>query len=190
MKHLIVFSHPNPASFCKAILDTRVSTLLNAGHEVKVTNIYEIDFNAILSSSDFVKMLQGDFADDVKEHQKDIIWADCITFIFPMWWGNAPAILRGYIDRVIAYGFAYKKDENGNIIGLLPGKKVELLVTTGSPLHVLEAEGVLESLRQNFKTNIIEFCGMEMTRLHFFGAVPAISNDERINMLKEVSEWN
>lgn len=98
------------------------SELEGKGHEVRVRDTYELNFNPVLGASDFISFSQGNTPEDIKEEQEHISWADSITFIYPVWWAGLPAILKGYVDRVFSHGFAYAYGENG-IEKLLSGKK-------------------------------------------------------------------
>lgn len=122
MKHVIVYAHPNTESFNHAILETVKKELEEKGHEVRVRDLYELNFNPVLGASDFISFSQGNTPADIKEEQEHISWADSITFIYPVWWAGLPAILKGYVDRVFSHGFAYAYGENG-IEKLLSGKK-------------------------------------------------------------------
>ena len=93
-------------------------------------------------------------------NRKEIKWADLITFIYPIWWASMPAILKGYIDRVFANGFAYKY-ENNIPIGLLEGKKALIFNTTGSPSDAYSESGMQDAIKQMANDGILKFCGIE-----------------------------
>ncbi|MGL4229256.1 MAG: NAD(P)H-dependent oxidoreductase, partial [Tannerellaceae bacterium] len=145
MKHLIVYAHPNPKSFCRAIVDKILDILEMNGDEVAVSNLYEIDFNPVLGHRDFEAIAQGTTLQDVEDEQRLVEWADQITFIYPIWWAGMPAILKGYIDRVFTYDFAYRMTEHG-AEGLLTGKNVIIINTMGTPNEVYEKSGMIQAL--------------------------------------------
>jgi NAD(P)H dehydrogenase (quinone) len=107
MNHLIVYAHPHPESLNHAILNTTISTLKNNGHDVFVRDLYELNFQPVLQPEDTAAMKEGHTPKDIKTEQEFINDADVITFIYPIWWTGLPAILKGYVDRVFAYGYAY-----------------------------------------------------------------------------------
>ncbi|MEJ1715164.1 NAD(P)H-dependent oxidoreductase, partial [Escherichia coli] len=78
--------------------------LQKKGHEVEVRDLYEMQFQPTLGRSEMI----GGIGEDVVVEQEYLKWADVITFIYPIWWTGLPAIMKGYIDRVFSYGFAYK----------------------------------------------------------------------------------
>ncbi|MFH1018492.1 MAG: NAD(P)H-dependent oxidoreductase, partial [Pseudomonadota bacterium] len=108
MNHLIIYSHPNPKSFNHAILEEFSGALRDAGHEVRVRDLYAIGFKPVLQGSDLEQAGKRPPAEDICAEQAHISWADVITFIFPLWWAGMPAIAKGYLDRVFSEGFAYR----------------------------------------------------------------------------------
>ncbi|MCR3758859.1 NAD(P)H-dependent oxidoreductase [Clostridium felsineum] len=186
MNNLIIFAHPNPNSFCKGIVDRVVKTSEENSANVKVRDLYKLGFDSILKPSDFEDLQKGKVSEDIREEQENIKWADVITFVYPVWWAAFPAILKGYIDRVFSYGFAYKH-EDGQANGLLKGKKVILICTTGSPSEAYAESGMHNSMKQVADAGIFKFCGIEDVRHTFFGAVPYVSDEMRENYLMAAS---
>lgn len=106
MKHLVVYAHPVAGSVNHQLLNSVLESL--KGHEVEVRDLNQLAFNPVLSSEDLAGQRRGEVATDVKTEQDFIREADVITFIYPIWWAGLPAILKGYVDRVFSYGFAYR----------------------------------------------------------------------------------
>jgi NAD(P)H dehydrogenase (quinone) len=111
MKHLIVYAHPNKDSLNSRIKNCVSRILQEKNHEVLCRDLYEIDFDPVLTLADMNGQRKGQVSDDVRQEQEYITWADCITFIYPIWWTGLPAMMKGYIDRVMSYGFAYRYDQ-------------------------------------------------------------------------------
>lgn len=185
MKHLIVYSHPNPKSFNHAIKETFAEALKKKKHDVHIRDLYTLNFDPVLKASDFELLQKGRVTADVGAEQNEIKWADTITFIFPIWWTGLPARLKGYIDRVFSHGFAFVIDQNG-VKGLLTGKKVLILNTTGTPQGMYEQSGMQKSMNQTMDTGIFEFCGMQVVAHKYFSGVTTNSPEERNAMLGEV----
>ncbi len=186
MNHLIVFANPNPKSFGKGILDTAVKASEEKGANVRVRDLYSIGFDPILKPADFVTFQSGKVPEDIAAEQDHIKWADVITFVYPVWWASFPAILKGYVDRVFSYGFAYEYVD-GAPNGLLKGKKALLFSTTGTPNEIYSANGMHNSMKQTTDQGIFNFSGIEDVKHTFFGAVPYVSDETRGDYLKEVS---
>ncbi|MDD0824004.1 NAD(P)H-dependent oxidoreductase [Mannheimia sp. AT1] len=184
MNHLIIYAHPNPNSFNHAILEKTSST--SAGHNVIIRDLYKLHFNPTLHWQEFQQSLSQQYAEDVKiEHQ---YWqnADVITLIYPLWWMGFPAILKGYLDRVLSYDFAYT---NGEIesIGLLKGKKMQQFVTLGNANEKYEEKGFLSAFEHTLGKELFEFCGIKDVKMHYFGNV-GLKETDYAAILQEVEE--
>ncbi|ERI91872.1 flavodoxin-like protein [Clostridiales bacterium oral taxon 876 str. F0540] len=185
MKHLIVYAHPYSESFNHAILETTVNALKNNGHEVTVRDLYQLNFQPVLKAEDTAAMRDGRVPDDIKTEQEYIEKADAITLIYPIWWTGLPAILKGYIDRVFSYGFAYAVGNEG-IIKLLKGKKGFIINTHGTSKEVYDANGMTAGLKVTSDTGIFDFTGIEPVEHLLFGSVPYVDDAARKDMLKTV----
>lgn len=179
LKHLIVYCNPNPQSLSAAYRDTIAELTELSGRSVNVRDLYNTGFHPVLGLSDFDAITHGQIPEEIKVEQDYVLWADLLTFIYPIWWAGMPALLKGYIDRVFARGFAYHQDESGHIKGLLTGKKVIILNNMGLPYADYEESGMLKSLRQISEEGIFEFCGMQVCEHHFFGHLDEASKAER-----------
>jgi NAD(P)H dehydrogenase (quinone) len=145
MDIFMVYAHPEKKSFNAAMKNMAHEVLLNQGHQVKISDLYEMNFKAVANRSDFLDVKDpdffnyireqfhvsetGTFSKDIEEEQNKIKWADLIIFQYPLWWTDPPAILKGWFDRVLAYKFANGPWRYEN--GLLKGKKAMLSITTG-----------------------------------------------------------
>lgn len=188
MKYLIVYAHPNPKSFNAAILETTVKSLESKGHQVTVRDLYKMNFNPVLTGTDFELFQAGKKPADVEQEHDYIAAADVITLIYPIWWTGIPAILKGYIDRVFSYGFAYKYSEAGSPVGLLAGKKGFIINTQGTPAEFYDSTGMTEAMKKTSDTGIFGFCGIESVDHVFFGAVPAVDDATRQGMLETLKD--
>lgn len=185
MKYLIVYAHPNPASFSHAILETAQATLIAAGHEVQVSDLYAQNFQPVLGPADFGKFAEGKVADDVQIEQDKIRWADELLVIYPLWWAGMPGILKGWVDRVFTHGFAFAYGPEG-AKGLLGGKAVRTMTPTGTPLEILNQYQIGPSAQTLNANGIFGFSGFEVRGQHFFSAVPAVDDATRKAYLEEV----
>ncbi|MEJ8473163.1 NAD(P)H-dependent oxidoreductase [Roseibium algae] len=101
MRALVVYCHPCPESFNAGVLETAVTTLEAAGHEVRLRDLYKEDFAPAMSAEE--RRGYHDIDDNVKPVQKyvdDICWCEMIVFVYPTWWFGLPAMLKGWFDRV------------------------------------------------------------------------------------------
>jgi NAD(P)H dehydrogenase (quinone) len=124
MNILIVYAHPEKSSFNYALKEKAIETLQEAGHEIKLFDLYA-------SWNDFT---------DIKSEQDKLSWSDTIIFQFPLWWFGVPAILKDWLDKILTPGFAYEK-EKWFEKGLLQPKRALLSTTTQSPLTAYQPDG-------------------------------------------------
>ncbi|KAJ6254741.1 nad p h oxidoreductase-related [Anaeramoeba flamelloides] len=153
MKILFVFAHPEQQSFNGALKDTAISTLTEEGHEVLVSDLYQLNWSIQLSRENFTELKDPNYFNAEKEQndlkfQKTILKemekvkeAELIIFQFPFWWFSMPGILKSWIDIVFASNFAYggKKGyfENAGLVG----KKALISITTGAPKNFFTEKG-------------------------------------------------
>ena len=109
MNHLIIFAHPNSKrSFGRAIANRIEQISQENGVNVFFRDLYEMNFNPILSHEELQNANKGIIPEDIQQEHDFILQADLITLVYPLWWMGFPAILKGYLDRVLSHGFAYK----------------------------------------------------------------------------------
>ncbi|WP_379086271.1 NAD(P)H-dependent oxidoreductase [Pedobacter sp. UC225_65] len=166
MKHLIIYAHPNPNSLNSYFKDVVVDALQRGEHEVQLRDLNQLRFNPVLSLADMNGQRMGQVTQEVKQEQELIAWAEHLTFIYPIWWTGMPAILKGYIDRVFSYGFAYRYDQ-GLQKGLLIGKKTTIINSHGKSNAEYEAIGMDKALLLTSDKGIYSYCGLEIVQ-HFF----------------------
>jgi NAD(P)H dehydrogenase (quinone) len=187
MKTLIVSAHPNPFSFNAAVRGVLADSLAKAGHEVRHSELYETGFGATLTGQELLDSFQGGETPlDVKAEQEKISWADAICFIYPTWWMNMPAVMKGYIDRVFAFNFAYAYGERG-LVALLQGKQGLVIQTAGRSERNLKERGLERAMRLIAKEGIMD-AGIDIVEHLFLYAVNTADETERAAMLQQVAE--
>jgi NAD(P)H dehydrogenase (quinone) len=154
MNVLLVYAHPEPKSLNGSLKDFAVRRLEANGHTVQVSDLYAMHWKAVLDENDsldgkagerFEPSLDSKLAfkngrqsEDIAREQDKLRWADAVILQFPLWWFSMPAIMKGWVERVYAYGFAYGVGEHSDTHwgdrygeGTLAGKRAMLIVTTG-----------------------------------------------------------
>ncbi|TWI69424.1 NAD(P)H dehydrogenase (quinone) [Pseudoduganella lurida] len=164
MQVLYVFAHPEPRSLNGALKDHAIDHLRRAGHAVDVSDLYAMDWKARLDAADSTGPAAGRFdpaqasklayengwqSADIAAEQDKLRRADAVIFQFPLWWFSMPAIMKGWFERVYAYGFAYGVGEHSDQRwgdrygeGNLAGKRAMLIVTTGGWESHYSARGI------------------------------------------------
>ena len=111
----IIFAHPSKKSFSKSVLETFVDGLKDAGHTFEIGDLYEMNFKSEMDSIQYKREVGLDptapVPHDVKSEQDKINKANALAFIYPVWWSDCPAKLKGWFDRVLTYGYAYFYDD-------------------------------------------------------------------------------
>jgi NAD(P)H dehydrogenase (quinone) len=134
MKTLIIYTHPkSQESHSSTILHEVKSILKEKNYEYDVVDLYEINYDPVLETDELYSASPCKTRKEEKEFQEKISQADKLIFIYPVWWGTMPAMLKGFIDRVFTSGFAFKYDDKGLPKGLLKGKEAIVILSTGVP---------------------------------------------------------
>jgi NAD(P)H dehydrogenase (quinone) len=203
---LIVYAHPEPRSFNGALRDLAVATLKEQGHEVKVSDLYAMNFKAVADRGDFMQQANPDFfkyqaeqqhahltgtlsPDITAEHEK-LQWADTVIFQFPLWWFTVPAILKGWFDRVFTMGFVYgggKWYDKGG----LQGKKAMLSVTVGNVASAYSTRGIngdINAILFPIHHGMLFFSGMEVLEPFLVWGINRVSDEERKQYLSGYKE--
>lgn len=135
MKTLIVYTHPNHNSLSYSFLQKTVQGLQENARveEIQVLDLYAESFDPLLVFNESKRRRDMHIDPELEKHRKQLLWAEKIVFVYPIWWGRPPAMLLGYIDRMFASNFAYR--ENGKLLpeGLLKGKSVVCISTMKGP---------------------------------------------------------
>jgi NAD(P)H dehydrogenase (quinone) len=176
MKHLLVVAHPVEGSFTMGLAHAYAAELESIGHSQRTYDLYRMGFNPVLSAQELAPVSADHPASaDVAQAQRDILSADALTVIYPLWWLSMPAMLKGYIDRVFARGFAYEA-QNGIVRGLLSGKKSVLVTISGAPLSQLIRSGDWKAVQDLQDIHILRNAGFELLEhVHFDNVVPHLS---------------
>lgn len=187
MKAVIIFAHPNPASFNAAILATIRQTLADAQIKTEVRDLYALGFNPVFSGAELGSVFtgQGSFA-DAKTEQDYVADADLVVFIYPIWWFSAPAIIKGYIDRVLTNGFAFQLSPTGPV-PLMSGKKAFTVQTGGNTAAAYEAYNLTGVPQGVLEKGTLQFTGFATKALTFLN-VQGVTHQDRQAMLTEVAE--
>jgi NAD(P)H dehydrogenase (quinone) len=197
MNALIVYAHPEPTSFTGALKNRAVTALTAAGHSVQVSDLYGEQFNPIAGRHDFLSVANperfhyqseqelaaksGTFADDIRREQERVRSADVLVLQFPLWWGGMPAILKGWCDRVLAYGFGYVDGRRFDS-GVFKGRRALFSVTTGGTPERFSKDGVYGEVDQVLypvRRLLLEYMGFEVLPPFVAYAAPRVSDAER-----------
>lgn len=167
MNHLIIYAHPRKESLNHAVKAVVLTELKKqSASDIRIRDLYQLDFDPVLSKEDIEGWHRGIVSPEIRAEQQHILWADNIIFIYPIWWTGLPAILKGYIDRVFSYGFAYRYDK-GIQKGLLTGKEAFIINTQGKSHYEYQQSGLDQALVKTSDLGIYQYCGLDVKE-HLF----------------------
>lgn len=186
MRYFIVYAHPEPRSLNGSLKDAAVHALSQSGHEVRVSDLYAMRFKAVADAEDFPARAagtrlvyhreseqaykNGQLTPEVSRELEKLTWAEVVVFQFPLWWFGPPAILKGWLDRVLVNGFAIGVPKPGTRQwlrygeGLLEGRRGMLAVTTGGREAQFSERGIngpIDDLLFPFNHGIFHYTGMK-----------------------------
>jgi NAD(P)H dehydrogenase (quinone) len=238
MKVLIIYAHPNPRSFTKAVLDNFVRGIQEAGHAYEVIDLYKIKFNPVFQDMDFsffvdedmpedlfrqmnlremiielaggpvkrfvakrmiknktdkdlIKLIRSQMPKDILAQQKKVAQADVLVFITQVFWMHFPALVKGWMERVLTYGFAYKLNEKGwkgdpdGRIPLLKIRKAVIMQPTFFNEKVYREKGFKDAMTKTIDDWSLKYPGIVAVDHLYFHSILAVSPETRKKYLEQ-----
>lgn len=182
-KILVLLAHPQSKSYCAALGQAYIDGARAAGAEVRQINLADLHFNPIAVGS---HDKPGELEADLRKAQEDIRWAEHLVFIYPILWGTLPALLKGFIERVLTPGFAVNFHKDSPLWDkLLKGRSARLIVTLNTP-PLLYRLLFRRAGHITMKRSILEFCGIAPVRITDVGPMKNASAQKREKWIREV----
>lgn len=199
-----VYAHPEAQSYSNALLAKAKSVLDEDGHSFDVSDLYGEAFNPVLARHDFTSTADPDyfsvqveqsaaeeqnaFSADIAREQDRVAKADVLVFIFPLWWGGPPAMIKGWFERVMSYGFGYVDGARYDR-GLFRGRSALLCIPAGGTRERFMdggTYGTIDRVLYPFKHCALEYMGLNVLDDFIAYAAPRVSEEQRQIYL---SEW-
>jgi NAD(P)H dehydrogenase (quinone) len=179
---LVILGHPAKRSFCGAMAEAYAKGAREAGNEVQLISLGTLAFDPILHNGyNSIQTLEP----DLLSAQAAIQWAEHLVFVYPIWWGAMPALMKGFIDRVFLPGFAFKfRDGSAMWERLLSNRSAHLLVTMDTPIWYYKLVYRKPGHNQ-MKRTILGFCGIKPVKVSNFGPVKTATPQKREKWLAE-----
>jgi NAD(P)H dehydrogenase (quinone) len=203
MNVLLVYAHPEPTSFTAALKDAGAAALREAGHTVEISDLYAENFDPVAGRHDFGTVAdearfhyqteQGHahehqtFAPDLMREQQRFLNADLVVWLFPIWWGGMPAIMKGWFDRVLAFGFAYADGKRYDT-GFFPKKRGLLCLATGGTRDRFSDAGVygdIKTVLWSPQRLMLEYLGMRALEPFVAYGAPRVDAEARAAYLAQ-----
>lgn len=186
-RKIVIFQgHPDNTEdrLCHGLADAYERGALEAGHQVRVIDIAALDFPLLRSQGDFE---HGTAPAAMKESHDAIRWADHIVFVFPLWLGTMPALVKGFVEQVFRPGFSFEYGKKRTTRSLLAGRSARLVVTMSMPVVLYRMYFLSHGLR-GMERNILHFVGIKPVRESLFGLVDTVSSATRLRWLEEMEK--
>ncbi len=180
MRCLLILAHPRRDSFCDALFNACADGARQAGVECRELILSTMHFDPDVHA---VSPEQQPLEPDLLRAQLDIQWAEHLVFVFPTWWGTFPALLKGFLDRVLTPGFAFRHVTNDRWDKLLSGRTADLITTMDTPpliyRFIYRAPGQQALVRAT-----LGYCGICSARIEIFGPVISAAAGQRQQWLE------
>ncbi|WP_192248598.1 NAD(P)H-dependent oxidoreductase [Mesorhizobium silamurunense] len=185
---LVVVGHPDPSPdrLCRALASAYTDSAERAGHIVRKIDLALLDFPMLRTMQEFE---HGVIPDSLKEAAEAVAWAEHLMFIFPLWLGTMPAMLKAFLEQVMRPGtaFAYPKKGEGFAKSLLRGRSARLVVTMGMPAPVYRIWFFSHGIA-GMRRGILNFVGIKPVRETLFGMVANASEARRAKWIGQMRE--
>lgn len=173
---LVLDGHPDDDSLCRSLGAAYERGAIEGGAQVRRTVVAHLEFDPILHHG-FRK--RTELEKDLVQAQQDILWAEHVVVVLPIWWSDMPALLKGFVDRVFLPGFAFKYREKGLLWDkFLKGRSARIVYTQDAPdwyYRFLVGRPVVRIL----KKGVLEFCGVGPVGVTAFGPVKSSTPQTR-----------
>lgn len=184
-KVLIIIGHPDKESFNFGLAEAYKKGAIASGADVKEIVLRDLNFSANLQ---FGYRKRTDLETDLMDAQDKIKWAEHLVWIYPVWWGSVPAILKGFIDRVFLPGFAFQKRENSVWWDkLLKNKTARIISTLDQPAWYYWLI-YREPSNNAMKKLTLQFCGINPVRVTTIGPIRLSKEKYRLSWLKKIEK--
>ncbi len=182
----VILGHPDSSSFCAALSDHYVAAAEKHGHSVRYFKLGDMTFDPILRRG--YKQRQA-LEPDLVALQEAITWAQHLVFVYPVWWGGMPAIMKGMFDRLFLPGFAFKYRENSPFWDkLLQGRTAHAIATMDTPPWYFSWVYSRPAHHQMRKT-ILEFCGIKPVKITSMGPVRYATERQRQRWMENMARF-
>jgi NAD(P)H dehydrogenase (quinone) len=178
----VIFAHPSKQSFTWEVLGAFTCGLRDAGHSFEIGDLYEMGFQSDMDAAQYARETGPDpdapVPEDVRLEQTKIERADALAFVYPVWWSDCPAKLKGWFDRVLTLGYAYFYEAGEHRASKIHVQKALALCPAGHPVEHLEETGIAESMRRVMLDDRLLGVGVQEAQMEILGGM--VTKDEAI----------
>jgi len=175
VKHAVIIAHPKPDSFTASVAEAYIRACRDAGHELVIRDLYRVGFDPCLKAGELPFEQSFRPGSDVAAERSLLGDCDIFAFFYPLWLNTPPAMIKGYLERVFGFGFAYGAGGR-SYHPLLAGRRLISFSSSGAPADWLEETGALPAIRTLFDDYFAKLCGMTvLDHVHVGNVTPGAS---------------
>ena len=188
MQVYVLFAHPSKKSFTGDVLESFTLGLRDAGHSFEVADLYAMNFQSELNLPEYKRETgldpNAEVPLDVKAEQEKINKANALVFIYPVWWCDCPAKLKGWFDRVFTFGYAYQYINGEHFTSKIHIEKALVLCSAGHTVEHLEEIGIAQSMRCIMLKDRLLGVGVKQAEMEILGGTTVGGDTLRKKHLK------
>ncbi|MNB69939.1 Glutathione-regulated potassium-efflux system ancillary protein KefF [compost metagenome] len=185
---LIITAHPVEDSLTRSLAVRIAEQYSRQGIRVDMNNLDSASFQPAMTNAD-LGVYHGKQAlpDDILAEQARVDSADMLVFVFPVYWWSVPGILKGWFDRVLTNGWAYKTADDGRIVGIMKNIPVRLVAIAGSDKSGFDRHGYTTAIHTQIVEGVFGFCGLKDITLDYLYEADTANSAQIDDFLKNVS---
>jgi len=192
MLQAVIVAHPNPDSFTLSVARTYADAARAAGGEAVIRDLYAMNFDPCLKRDEIPTAADYRIWPDVAAERAILEEVGLYVLVYPFWVNAPPAILKGYIDRVLGFGFGFSPEGEGEGPGR-SHKRLLSLTSSGAPRHWVVDTGALNAVRNLFDTHLAKVCGLTVVDHIHFGAITpnmtAAAVERHLDLVRNTANW-
>ena len=189
LRHALILCHPDPNSFNRAVADTYANAVRKLGHEVVLRDLYAMGFDPVLKADERPTVEDHRISPDVEREIELLRGCDAFVLVYPIWFGTPPAMLKGYVERVLGSGINPREVEERSANSFLTGKRLVSFTTSAMSETWLNGQGQWLSLRYIFDHYLTHAFGMQPDEhMHFANVttgMPKLWADRHLYQVEE-----
>lgn len=170
-KHAVIVCHPAEDSFTMSVAERYRESVEALRHQVLVRDLYRMGFDPVLKKDERPTSPSYMLPDDVAKELELLAGTDVFVLIYPIWFGSPPALIKGYIDRVLGAGFPYGAVRDRQFHPLMAGKRLVSFTSSGTTRAWLEEQGALNSIRNLYDNYMCNAFSLDATEHIHFDAI-------------------
>lgn len=188
-RHVVILCHPDAQSFNAAVARTYCDTVRSLGHEVILRDLYQLSFDPVLKAGERPAPNSQSLSNDVAAELEIIRGGEIFVLVYPIWFGSPPAMIKGYVERVLGAGFSHADLRERRTHQLLTGRHLVNITTSGSTSTWLDMRGVWRSLRDVFDNYLAKAFSMASNEhLHLESVIEDMAEASAREKLKRVED--